>query len=243
MAHVNDGHRQRLRERMLKEGLEGFKDHELLELLLFQSVPRKDTNKLAHTLLSSFGNLGNVLNAQPEELMLVKGISEVTACNLSMLKEVWRRYKRDEKEKIDLSNVKNIMSFARMMVAESYAERVVVVYVDRGTKFLFSEEYAANADTHNVQIDIKKLIASAVRLQASGIMLFHCHTQGDCKPSPNDIRFTQKLVYALSGLEIVLLEHIIFAPEGEYYSFYQDGKIDQMVQEYNNKVEQQTRLD
>lgn len=207
MTHVNDGHRQRLRERMLSEGLTGFQDHELLELLLFQSVPRKDTNKLAHTLLNSFGNLYNVLNAQPEDLMMVKGVSQVTACNLSMLKEVWRRYKREENEKIDLSDVKEIIQFARLMVAESYAERLIVVYVDRGTKFLFSEEYAADVGTHNVRVDVKKIASCAVRVKASGIMLFHCHVEGDCKPSESDIRYTQKLIYALSGLEIVLLEH------------------------------------
>lgn len=236
MTHVNDGHRQRLRERMLKEGLEGFKDHELLELLLFQSVPRKDTNKLAHTLLNSFGSLYNVLNAQPDELMLVKGISEVTACNLAMLKEVWRRYKRGEKEKEkqDLTDVTDIMKYARLMIAESYAERVVVVYVDRGTKFLFSEEYVADTDTQKVHLDVKKIVATAVRLKAGGVMVFHCHTEGDCKPSRSDMRFTQKLIYALSGLEIVLLEHLIFAPEGEYYSFYHEGDIERILNEYNS---------
>ena len=236
MANVNDGHRQRLRERMLSEGLAGFKDHELLELLLFQSVPRKDTNKLAHTLLNSFGNLYNVLNAQPEDLMLVKGVSQVTACNLTMLKEVWRRYKREENEKIDLSDVKQIIKFARLTVAESYSERLIVVYVDRGTKFLFSEEYAADADTHSVHVDVKKIVSCAVRLKASGIMLFHCHVEGDCKPSENDIRYTQKLIYALSGLEIVLLEHLIFAPEGDYYRFYQQGMLDEVVGEYYTKL-------
>jgi len=236
MANVNDGHRQRLRERMQKEGLQSFKDHEVLELLLFQSVPRKDTNKLAHTLLARFGNLYNVLNAGPDELMLVKGVSEVTACNLSMLKEVWRRYKREENEKIDLGSVSDILKYARILVAESYAERVVVVYVDRGTKFLFSEEFTTTESVHSVYVDIKKVIASAVRLKASGIMLFHCHIQGDCVPSGDDVNFTEKLIYALSGLEIVLLEHIIFNAEGDYYSFYAEGVIDKITSELNLKL-------
>ena len=79
MAEVNKGHRQRMRERMMKEGLDGFADHEILELLLFQYIPRKDTNKIAHNLLDKFGGLVNVLNAAPEQLMLVDGVSEVTA--------------------------------------------------------------------------------------------------------------------------------------------------------------------
>lgn len=241
MAQVNDGHRQRLRERMLKDGLEGFQNHELLELLLFQSVPRKDTNKLAHTLISCFGSLSNVLNAQPDELMMVKGVSQVTACNIAMLKEVWRRYKRDDMEKVELKDIGSIMRFAKNMIAESYAERVVVVYVDRGTKFLFSEEFAADSDAHSVRVDIKKIVSSAVRLKAGGMMLFHCHIEGDCKPSASDVRLTQKLVYALSGLDIVLLEHIIFAPSGDYYSFYQDGVLDEMVKEYNGKLKLQSR--
>ena len=174
----------------------------------------------------------NVLKSQPDELMLVKGISQVTACNLAMLKEVWRRAKRSEKEQLDLSDIKDIIKFARLLVAESYAERVVVVYVDRGTKFLFSEEYVADSDTQTVHLDIKKIVSSAVRLKAGGVMLFHCHTEGDCKPSKSDIRFTQKLLYALSGLEIVLLEHIIFAPEGDYYSFYQSGVLERMLEDY-----------
>ena len=242
MANVNNGHRQRLRERMLSEGLDGFKDHEILELLLFQSIPRKDTNKLAHTLLERFGNLTNVLNAQPEQLMMVKGISQATACNLAMLKEVWRRYKRDEKDKISLENVANILQYARRLVAESYRERLVVVYVDRGTKFLYSEEYVSDDDSHSIRADIKKIVSCAVRLQASGIMLFHCHVQGNCKPSVDDFKFTEKLIFALGGLEIVLLEHIIFNAEGKYYSFYSEGDIDRIVQEYNVKLQQQTRL-
>lgn len=235
MTHVNEGHRQRLRERMQKEGLDGFQDHEILELLLFQSVPRKDTNKLAHTLITRFGSLYNVLSASPEQLMLVSGVSDVTACNLSMLKEVWRRYKREESEKLDLSDVKDIVKYARIMISESYAERVVVVYVDRGTKFLYSDEFASTTDDHSVQIDLKKVVASAVRIKASGIILFHCHVQGNCKPSEDDVDFTERLLYALSGLEIVLLEHVIFNAEGNYYSFFSEGKIDEMVANLNTK--------
>ena len=237
MAHVNDGHMQRLRERMQKEGLENFQDHEILELLLFQSVPRKDTNKLAHNLLASFGSIYNVLNASPDELTMVNGVSQVTACNLSMLKEVWRRYKQQEKERFVLSSVSNILQYARLLIAESYAERVVVVYVDRGTKFVFSEEYVATTDDHSVDVDIKKVVSNAVRLKAGGIILFHCHVQGDCNPSADDINFTEKLLYALSGLEIVLLEHLIFNPEGGYFSFFSEKLLDQMVAELNLKLQ------
>lgn len=236
MANVNEGHRDRLRQRMLKEGLDNFQDHEVLELLLFQSVPRKDTNKLAHELIDSFGSLHNVLKASPDELMTVKGVSDVTACNLSILKEVWRRFKRGEVEKLSLGSMQNILTYARSLISESYAERLVIVYVDRGTKFLFSEEFPAQADIHSVEIDIKQVVATAVRLKASGIILFHCHVEGNCKPSRDDILFTEELLYSLGGMEIVLLEHLIFNAEGHYFSFFEDGILETMIQELSVKL-------
>lgn len=235
MANVNNGHRQRVRERMLKEGLDGFQDHEILELLLYQSIPRKDTNKIAHKLLLAFGNLSNVINASPKNLMAVDGISQVTACNIAMLKEVWQRCRRQEAEKPELNTLATIVQYARKLIAESYVERLVVVYVDRTTHFIYRDEYLAD-DKYNVRLEIKKVISTAIRLDASGILLFHCHIGNDCEPSLNDDDCTQKLIYALSGLEIVLLEHIIFNAEGQYYSYFRDGKIDKYIEEYNQKI-------
>lgn len=235
MTNVNNGHRQRMRERMLKEGLNGFQDHEILEMLLYQSIPRKDTNKIAHKLLLAFGTLSNVINASPKNLMAVDGVSEVTACNLAMLKEVWQRCRKEETEKLELNTIASIVQYARMLIAESYTERLVVVYVDRTTHFIYRDEYFAD-DTYNVRLDIKKVIATAIRIDASGILLFHCHIGNDCEPSQNDDDCTEKLVYALSGLEIVLLEHIIFNAEGSYYSYFRDGKIDKIIEEYNLKI-------
>lgn len=231
MAGVNDGHRQRLRERMMKEGLDGFQDHEILELLLFQYIPRKDTNKIAHNLLSKFGGFANVLNAAPEQLMTVDGISQVTACNLSLLKEVWRRYKRDESKKINLGGVSSIMNYARVLIAESYVERFVAVYVDGGTNFLFSEDYDSD-NIGSVNVDVKKMVATAVRLNASGIILYHCHVQGSVTPSEQDVKFTEKLYVALAAINVALLEHVIFNAEGAFYSFFKEGLMDAFAVKY-----------
>lgn len=231
MEKVNNGHRQRLRERMIKEGLSGFQDHEILELLLFQYIPRKDTNKIAHGLLNKFGGFANVLNATPEQLMTVQGISQVTACNIAMLKEVWTRYKRDESSKINLGNVASIMNYARVLIAESYVERLVVVYVDGGTNYLYSEDY--NSDNiSEVTVDIKRIVSTAVRLNASGIILYHCHVQGTVTPSEPDVKFTEKLLFALAAINIPILEHVIFNAQGAYYSFFSEGLIDAMSFKY-----------
>lgn len=235
MAGVNDGHRERLRERMMREGLSGFQDHEILELLLFQSIPRKDTNKLAHTLLAQFGNLRNVLNASPEQLMTVKGVSQVTACNLAMLKEVSSRCKKQECDRINLGGMASIIKYCQIIIAQSYVEKLVVVYVDEGTDYLYSEEYTTDK-TNTVQLDTKRIVSTAVRLNASGIVLFHCHVKGKCEPSVVDIQFTEKLVFALASLGLVVLDHIIFNAAGEYYSFYKSGELRKASVKYNQTL-------
>lgn len=234
MAHENDGHRTRLRERMLTEGLSNFQDHEVLELLLFQYLPYKDTNKIAHNLLSSFGSFAGILNASPEQLMTVSGISQVTACNLAVLKEVFQRYRVSEAKKVSLSGLSSIVKYAQLLIADSYTERLVVVYVDNATNFLYREEFVGSVDTINV--DSKKIVATAMRVNAAGVLLFHCHVKGKCEPSEDDRRFTEKLYFALASISVMVLEHMIFNGEGEHYSFFQSGEMDEIAHKYVNTL-------
>lgn len=194
MASVNSGHRQRLRERMMKDGIAGFADHEVLEMLLFQYLPRRDTNKIAHNLLNKFGTFANVLNASPKELMMVDGISEVTASNLAMLKEVFQRYKKSQADKIPLSDVSSVIRYSRQLIGESYIEKLVVVYVNSATEFLYREQYTSDS-TDKVHVDVKAIVSTAVRCGASGVLLFHCHVDGPCVPSDGDVAFTEKLFF------------------------------------------------
>lgn len=233
MDNVNEGHRSRLRNRMMKEGLSGFQDHEVLELLLFQYLPRRDTNKLAHDLINKFGSFANVLDASPEQLMSVKGISQTTACNLAMLKEVWQRYRQSAAQKLSLSKLSSIVKYSQKIIADSYVEKVVVVYVDNATNFLLSEEFSSDS-AQSASVDLKKIISTAVRANAAGVILFHCHVHGVCKPSRDDLEFTEKLFFTLANLNIVLLEHIIFNDSGDYYSFYKENIIAELSKKYGN---------
>lgn len=229
--NVNNGHRARLRERMMKEGLSGFQDHEILELLLFQSLPRKDTNKLAHTLLNKFGDLAGVLNATPQQLMVVEGVSEVTACNLAVLKEVWLRYKYSEQKKRSLKSLSDMIRYSREIMMDAYAEKLFAVYVDNETKFVYQEEFTSDS-TQYVNLDSKNIVTTSMRVGAAGVILFHCHVNGMCEPSDDDIRFTERLYFALASLDVMLLEHIIFNSSGDFYSFYQHNIMQQFAQKY-----------
>lgn len=232
MTNVNEGHRNRLRERMMNEGLQSFQDHEVLELLLFQYLPRKDTNKLAHDLLNKFGSFANVLDASPEQLMTVKGISQATACNIAVLKEVWQRYRRSATQKIPLNSISAIIKYSQEIIAYSYEEKLVVVYLDGGNNLLLTEEFSSR-NTHRVDVDLKELVSSALRAGAAGVMLFHCHVNGICKPSADDKKFTEKVFITLANMNIVLLEHIIFNNSGQYYSFYKEKELERLALKYN----------
>lgn len=235
MSNVNEGHRARLRERMKNEGLHGFQDHEVLELLLFQYIPRKDTNKLAHSLLNKFGSFANVLDASPQQLMTVKGISETTACNIAVLKEVWQRYSRSSAEKISLAGLSSIVKYSQKIIADSYTEKLVAVFVDGSTNFIVSEEYYSDS-IQEVKVNLKSLVTAAVTANAAGVILFHCHVDGPCIPSEADKVFTEKLYVTLANINIVLLEHIIFNKSQDYYSFYKERDLEEYRQRYQINV-------
>ncbi|MCM1289613.1 MAG: DNA repair protein RadC [Corallococcus sp.] len=232
MTNVNEGHRSRLRKRMMKEGLQSFQDHEVLELLLFQYLPRKDTNKIAHDLLNKFGSFANVLEASPEQLITVNGISESTACNLAVLKEVWQRYRRSAMQKMPLGSISEILKYSQEIMSFSYEEKLVVAYLDGSNNLIVTEEFTSR-NTHRVDVDLKELISSALRAGASGVILFHCHVNGVCKPSAEDKKFTEKVFITLANMNIVLLEHIIFNNGGQYYSFFKEGELQRLALKYN----------
>ena len=229
MAHENDGHRARLRERMMKEGLDGFQDHEVLELLLCQYLPYKDTNKIAHNLLSKFGSFAGVLNADPKQLESINGISKVTACNIAILKEVLVRYRRSQAQTINLGNLSAIIQYAHKITEDNYSEKLVVVYLNHADNFLYADEFASNS-VDRVDVEIKQIVSSAMRTNAAGVMLFHCHVNGVCQPSRADVDFTLQLMLALKPLDIVVLEHMIFNNSGEWYSFHKEKLLAELVE-------------
>ena len=222
MAHENVGHRARMRQRMIKEGSDGFQDHEVLEFFLFQSIPYRDTNKLAHKLLNQFGSFAGVLNADPLQLETVKGVSEVTACNIAIVKEVYERYRRSLASTINLGSTSSIIQYAQKLTEDNYCEKLVVVFLDHSTNFIVANEFTSN-NVGMVRVEIKDIVASAMRTNAAGVMLFHCHVNGACKPSKADTEFTGQLMIALKAIDIVLLDHVIFNNAGEWYSFYTDN--------------------
>ena len=219
---VHDGHRERMKQKLLEQGLDVFDDHNVLELLLFYSVPRKDTNPLAHELLNTFGSLEALFEAPAEELSKVNGIGESTVTLLKLIPEVSRRYAIDKNR---FNNILDSTKKAGEYLAARYMyERDEVVYViclDSKCKVLCCKELFRGV-ANSAEISIRKIAELALAKNATSVIISHNHTSGIALPSIEDEITTKKLKAALSSMGITLADHIIVA-DGDFISMADSG--------------------
>ena len=218
MNHPHKGHRERLRKRYLDNGLDSLADHEVLELLLFQFLPYRDTNEIAHALIDKFGNLANVLDATADQLMTVKGISQVTATNLSLLKQVFYRCQRSFVEAKSFANLTDVLGYAYGLLTAGDFERSLVIFLDAAGKVV-NKKSICSQDDMSVNLSVKSIVADALNFSASSVVLCHGHVKAVSKPSQADIAFTHKLQTTLLGIGVNLVDHAIFNINGEIFSF------------------------
>lgn len=209
---LHQGHRERLKERFLAEGIDNFEPHAILELIMFYSVPRRDTNPIAHRLLDYFGgSLIRVFDAPVEELVKVDGIGLNTAILIKMFPEVCRRYlieMRDTGEIIK-SSKDAAKYFIPMFIAKTN-ELVGLICIDAKGKLLFCNtvfEGTVNA----AAVGVRRFVEIAVRYDATDMIIAHNHPGGTAIPSEQDIIITKKVADALKTVNINLLDHLIIA--------------------------------
>ncbi len=222
---LHDGHRQRLKNRFLSQGLEGFEDHNVLELLLFYSIPQKDTNEIAHLLLKEFGSLHGVFDAPFEALCRVKGVSNHTATLIKMMPSLFARYQTDKT--VDTKALKNTRDFGRFFLPRFYGktnEEFHVRLLDDKMKIIRSER-AFEGTVNATQITIKKLIELVINSNATGVVIAHNHPKSIALPSASDRHSTEKIYKALQMLNVQLLDHIIVA-DGDYVSLFDSGEFE-----------------
>lgn len=208
---IHDGHRKRLKNRFLEQGLDGFDDHNVLELFLFYTLPRQDTNPIAHALLDRFGTLDAVFEAPVEELSKVAGIGENSAAFLKLVPAVARRYEmeRNRPEEIIDSSEKA----GAFLVPLYMLERDEVVYVmclDAKGKLLCCKELFRGV-ANTTEISLRKIAELALSKNASSIIISHNHTSGIALPSAEDERTTKLIKDTLERIGIALKDHIIVA--------------------------------
>lgn len=221
-SSVHAGHRQRLKQRFLEHGLDNFTDIQALELLLFYAVPQKDTNPIAHDLLTRFGSLSQVLEAGVEELQQVPGIGLHGAALLRLVMEMNRFYQVDcARRSKCLSTVEECGAYLAPFFYGRPNETVFLLCLDAKCKVLCCREIGEGS-VNSASISVRKVVETALNANATSVVLAHNHPSGIAVPSNEDLQTTRRIAAALAAVEIHLADHII-AADGDFVSMTQSG--------------------
>ena len=218
---IHDGHRQRKKQQFLQHGLDGFADHEVLELALFYAIPRRDTNETAHRLLQKFGSLQEVFFAPVEELQKVEGVGENAAVLLHLLPELYRRSCLSTKEEVIVNSVESAGRFFSRLLSGERREVLYQLCLDAKGKVL-SHKRLASGTVSMAPVSIREVVENALHTDASVVMLGHNHPSGIALPSEEDREITVRIQQALAALGIRLADHIIVA-DNDFVSMADSG--------------------
>ncbi len=216
------GHRERVRRRFLDEGLDGFKDYEALEMLLFYAVPRQDTKVIAKRLIDQFGSLQAVFHTPPDRLMLEAGLTEATAALIAMLPQLARKI--EEQQAQENARIRSTLDAGRDVIAMFRGrqdESVRILCLNASGKVV-RRARIAEGDVNAVHFPIRKLVEEALACKAVSVILAHNHPGGTMAPSQEDLDATKAAKAALETVGIRLLDHLIVAGDN-YCSLREEG--------------------
>lgn len=218
------GHRQRLRDRFVKNGLAGFADHEVIELLLTLAIPRSDVKQPAKALLARFGNLRGILDAPLAELQAVPRIGTVTPVALRVIREVASLYLQQSAESHDaLADPHALARFWRLRIGALSNEVFQTGYLDSGYRLLRDGiETLEEGTADRAVVYPRRVIEAALRRGAAALVFAHNHPNGDGQPTEQDKVLTRALVLAATTVQIKVLDHLIVSPD-KVFSFRQEG--------------------
>lgn len=222
---IHDGHRERLTERYLTYGLDALEEHEVLEMLLFYVIHRKDTNPIAHDLIRRFGSLAGVMDASVKELMEIDGIGQKAAILLQLAKPMCRRYLISQAKDINILNTTQAcVDFLMPHFFGAKDEQVLLLCLDAKCRLICCREISTGSAV-STELPIQKAAKLALESHAVSVILSHNHPCGDAMPSPEDRHATIMFRDAMQAIGVVLADHIIIAAD-RYTSMRQNGTLD-----------------
>ncbi|MDB5590655.1 DNA repair protein RadC [Enterovirga sp.] len=208
------GHRDRLRARFEEAGGDALPDYELLELLLFRSIPRRDVKPLAKDLIARFGSFAEVLAASPTRLRQVSGLGESVITDLKIAEAAARRLARGAVARRPvLSSWSAVLEYCRTTMAFAETEQFRLLFLDR-RNLLIADELQQTGTVDHTPVYPREVVKRALELSATAVILVHNHPSGDPTPSSADIRMTKEIVEIAKPLGISVHDHIIVAREG-----------------------------
>ncbi len=222
----SNGHRERIREKYLKNGINSFQEYEILELLLTYAIPRKDTKDLAKNLLKKFGSIEKVITAKKEELEEVEGLGKASISFLKLMGELPNIFYENSLRNTDIITIKNkenLLKFLRSKIAFEKIEKFYVLYLSNSNELIaYDEKSYGTLDKSAVYP--REIYKDVLKYDAKAIILAHNHPSGSAKPSKSDMDITKEISNGLKNFDALLLEHIIIT-ENSYFSFLEEGLI------------------
>ena len=208
------GHRERLRQRFKEKGDEALADYEVLELLLFRLIPRRDTKPIAKALLDRFGSLAGVFGAKHSLLQEVKGIGETVALDLKLISSASQRMLKSElKGKQVLSSWSSVIDYCHAAMAYETTEQFRILFLDKRNA-LIADEIQGRGTVDHTPVYPREVVKRALELSATAIILVHNHPSGDPTPSRADIDMTKTIIDTAKPLGITVHDHVIIGKQG-----------------------------
>ena len=219
---MHAGHRDRLKERMFREGLQGFSPHEVLELLLCFAIPQRDVNPLAHALLATFGSLSAVLEADVQALQECPGVGRNAAALLTMMPQLAGYYARDRfQERPTLGNAGQAGEYCATLFWGMRNEVVYLICLDARNRVIHPA-LLQNGTIDQSPVYPRDVVEMALRHHAHAVLLAHNHPSGSLLPSAADYAVTRRVIAALQAVDVRVVDHIIVSAEG-FMSMAQQG--------------------
>jgi DNA repair protein RadC len=217
-----EGHRERLRQRLLTAGPAALNDQDLLELILFLALPRRDTKPIARALLARFGSFANVIAAPVNELRAIEHMKDSGPAALKAVHAAALRLAKAELVNQPLlNNWDGLMDYLNAVLARERVEQFRVLFLDTRNRLL-ADEAQARGTVNHTPVYPREVVKRALELQATALILVHNHPSGDPTPSRDDIEMTREVGQAARVLNIVLHDHVIVG-NGRWLSFRQQG--------------------
>lgn len=223
-AAIHKHHRERMRRRFLAHGFDGFSEHEILELLLYYAIPRRDVNPLAHEILDEYKSLANVFDTDPRELAKFPGLGENSATLLTMVPKLSQVYEQSKFSREDLlHDTESIGKYAISLLKGKVNEEFALICLDSNRRVHWSG-VVFKGTIDRVETYPRQIVAEVIRHNAKTVVFAHNHPNGSLMPSLADKSVTKRLTEILSRIDVVTIDHIIVAGN-RFYSMAETGFI------------------